>query len=221
MLTCFSSKFICSTLVFLYSKDVVFLGLTFETVLGRSLLQECCILLFSVDLLRLVFRSFFILMAVLFWIGSVRMVPLSNSFWNEKVYWPKSVVQVLLFLRNSKSAIFYFNRFRFPLESDVRRNSFFDCTGSLSFICFFWLVFPVMMIPERFRSSAANYLFTVHWNQSFQGTFLVSYSYMKRYLLFFEELRFVTLIWPGYPFQHALAVFFSLLSVDLFSSTSY
>ena len=47
MLTCFSSKFICSTLVFLYSKDVVFLGLTFETVLGRSLLQECCILLFQ------------------------------------------------------------------------------------------------------------------------------------------------------------------------------
>ena len=92
--------------------------------------------------MQLVFRSFFILMAVLVWIGSVRMVPLSNSFWNEKVYWPKSVVQVLLFLRNSKSAIFYFNRFRFPLESDVRRNSFFDCTGSLSFICFFLTCFP-------------------------------------------------------------------------------
>lgn len=220
MLTCFSSKFICSTLVFLYSKDVVFLGLTFETVLGRSLLQECCILLFQ--LICCVWFSG----ASSFWWRSFFGLALSE--WclfpiplNEKVYWPKNVVQVLLFLRNSKSAIFYFNRFRFPLESDVRRNSFFDCTGSLSFICFFWLVFPVMMIPERFRSSAANYLFTVHWNQSFQGTFLVSYSYMKRYLLFFEELRFVTLIWPGFPFQHALAVFFSLLSVDLFSSTSY
>lgn len=68
--------------------------------------------------------------------------------------------------------LFYFNRFRFPLESDVRRNSFSDCTGSLSLLFLFWLVFPVMMIPERFRSSAANYLFTVHWNQSFRCTFL-------------------------------------------------
>lgn len=44
-------------------------------------------------------------------------------------------------VRNSKSAIFYFNRFRFPLESDVRRNSFSDCTGSPS-IWFVLTCFP-------------------------------------------------------------------------------
>ena len=88
MLTCFSSKFICSTLVFLYSKDVVFLGLTFETVLGRSLLQECCILLFQ--LICCVWFSG----ASSFWWRSFFGLALSE--WclfpiplNEKVYWPK------------------------------------------------------------------------------------------------------------------------------------
>jgi len=139
MLTCFSSKFICSTLVFLVFKRRRLFG---------SDVWDCCLVDPYYGMLYFIIFSWSVVIGFQellhsdggpFRICSVRMVLLSISLF--PVSGLNFVVQVLLCEEFEISDYFIVNRFRFPLESDVRRNSFSDCTGSPS-IWFVLTCFP-------------------------------------------------------------------------------
>ena len=219
MLTCFSSKFICSTLVFLVFKRRRLFG---------SDVWDCCLVDPYYGMLYFIIFSWSVVIGFQellhsdggpFRIGSVRMVLLSISLF--PVSGLNFVVQVLLCEEFEISDYFIVNRFRFPLESDVRRNSFSDCTGSPS-IWFVLTCFPGNDDSRTLSEFSGKLPLHCTLESVLSWYLFVSFSYMKRYFRYFlKNWEFVTFRLSGCPFQLALAVFLSLWNVVLFSSPSY
>lgn len=169
MLTCFSSKFICSTSVFLLFKRRRLFG---------SDVWDCFLFDPYFGMLYFIIFSWSVV------IGFQELLhsdggPFSDwlcqngaSFDFLFLFMPNFVVQVLLCEEFEISDYFIVTDFASLSKATLEEIHSLIVPGLCLFCDLFWLVFPAMMIPERFRSSAANYLFTVHWNQSFHGTFL-------------------------------------------------
>ena len=160
-------------------------------------------------------------MAVLFWIGSVRMVLFSNSWF--LVFMPKLWFRFLLCEEFEISDYFILTDFASLSKATLEEIHSLIVPGLCRFMTFAFLTCFPGNDDSRTLSEFSGKLPLHCTLESVLSWYLFCFIFLHETVLqiLFEELRIRDISFVWVSFQLALAVFLSLWNVVLFSSPSY